>query len=133
MRFFFISMYCVCVQLKKSRSDAEDRRRKSLLPWHRKNRSKSKDRGESEYSKARTRREQFDTVSIRSDVTSSRSSLASWDLALRGSLSRQVSTGQIFSRNLSSKLISSKLLSSSSFSLLHLEIHLNERIHPSVV
>ena len=79
-------------QLKKSRSDAEDCRRKSLLPWHRKNRSKSKDRGESEYSKLRTRRDQFDTVSIRSDVTSSRSSLASWDLALRGSLSRQVST-----------------------------------------
>lgn len=30
-----------------------------------------------------------DTVSVRSDVTSSRSSLASWDLALRGSFSRQ--------------------------------------------
>ncbi|XP_034233546.1 regulator of G-protein signaling loco-like isoform X3 [Thrips palmi] len=90
-------------KLKKSRSDAEDRRRKSLLPWHRKNRSKSKDRGESEYSKARTRREQFDTVSIRSDVTSSRSSLASWDLALRGSLSRQsVTSGDTSERENSS-------------------------------
>lgn len=29
-------------KLKKSLSNAEDRRRKSLLPWHRKNRSKSK-------------------------------------------------------------------------------------------
>ncbi|XP_018328425.1 regulator of G-protein signaling loco isoform X3 [Agrilus planipennis] len=36
-------------KLKKSLSNAEDRRRKSLLPWHRKNRSKSKDRGETEY------------------------------------------------------------------------------------
>jgi regulator of G-protein signaling len=36
-----------------------------------------------------------DTVSVRSDVTSSRSSLASWDLALRGSFSRQsVTSGE---------------------------------------
>ncbi|XP_071054310.1 regulator of G-protein signaling loco isoform X2 [Onthophagus taurus] len=33
-------------KLKKSLSNAEDRRRKSLLPWHKKNRSKSKDRGD---------------------------------------------------------------------------------------
>ncbi|XP_060645999.1 regulator of G-protein signaling loco isoform X1 [Drosophila nasuta] len=33
-------------QLKKSASNAEDRRRKSLLPWHRKTRSKSRDRSE---------------------------------------------------------------------------------------
>ncbi|XP_017131382.1 regulator of G-protein signaling loco isoform X1 [Drosophila elegans] len=33
-------------KLKKSASNAEDRRRKSLLPWHRKTRSKSRDRGE---------------------------------------------------------------------------------------
>jgi len=32
--------------LKKSASNAEDRRRKSLLPWHRKTRSKSRDRNE---------------------------------------------------------------------------------------
>lgn len=85
-------------KLKKSRSDAEDRRRKSLLPWHRKNRSKSKDRGESEYNKLRMmqqKRDTEDTVSVRSDVTSSRSSLASWDLALRGSFSRQsVTSGE---------------------------------------
>ncbi|KAF5290605.1 hypothetical protein FQA39_LY14671 [Lamprigera yunnana] len=36
-------------KLKKSLSNAEDRWRKSLLPWHRKNRSKSKDRGEVDY------------------------------------------------------------------------------------
>lgn len=81
-------------KLKKSRSDAEDRRRKSLLPWHRKNRSKSKDRGESEYNNKlrmlHQKQESEDTVSVRSDVTSSRSSLASWDVALRGSFSRQV-------------------------------------------
>ncbi|GLV40551.1 locomotion defects [Carabus blaptoides fortunei] len=40
-------------KLKKSLSNAEDRRRKSLLPWHRKNRSKSKDRGETEYNNQR--------------------------------------------------------------------------------
>ena len=33
-------------KLKKSLSNAEDRRRKSLLPWNRKVRCKSKDRGE---------------------------------------------------------------------------------------
>ncbi|XP_034489329.1 regulator of G-protein signaling loco isoform X1 [Drosophila innubila] len=33
-------------KLKKSASNAEDRRRKSLLPWHRKTRSKSRDRSE---------------------------------------------------------------------------------------
>lgn len=79
-------------KLKKSRSDAEDCRRKSLLPWHRKNRSKSKDRGESEYklSTSDPKRENEDVVSVRSEITSSRSSLASWDLALRGSFSRQV-------------------------------------------
>ena len=33
-------------KLKKSLSNAEDRRRKSLLPWHRKTRSKSKDRSD---------------------------------------------------------------------------------------
>lgn len=33
-------------KLKKSLSNAEDRRRKSLLPWHRKTRCKSKDRNE---------------------------------------------------------------------------------------
>lgn len=79
-------------KLKKSRSDADDCRRKSLLPWHKKNRSKSKDRGESEYklSTMEQKRENEDVISIKSEITSSRSSLASWDLALRGSFSRQV-------------------------------------------
>ncbi|XP_012058166.1 PREDICTED: regulator of G-protein signaling loco [Atta cephalotes] len=89
------------VKLKKSHSDAEDRCRKSLLPWNRKNRSKSKDRGESEYNKTPSRSETIyksftvikretegnnneDTVSI----SSSRSSLASWDLALRQSFNK---------------------------------------------
>ncbi|XP_020295874.1 regulator of G-protein signaling loco isoform X2 [Pseudomyrmex gracilis] len=89
------------VKLKKSHSDAEDRCRKSILPWNRKNRSKSKDRGESEYNKAPSRNETIyksftaikretegnnneDSVSI----SSSRSSLASWDLALRQSFNK---------------------------------------------
>ncbi|XP_076164696.1 regulator of G protein signaling family member locomotion defects isoform X2 [Ptiloglossa arizonensis] len=87
------------VKLKKSHSDAEDRCRKSILPWNRKNRSKSKDRGESEYSKAPSRSEtiykSFTTMKREAEgnnnddsisISSSRSSLASWDLALRQSL-----------------------------------------------
>uniref|UniRef100_A0A1I8NMK1 Regulator of G-protein signaling loco n=2 Tax=Stomoxys calcitrans TaxID=35570 RepID=A0A1I8NMK1_STOCA len=35
---------CASPKLKKSASNAEDRRRKILLPWHRKTRSKSRDR-----------------------------------------------------------------------------------------
>lgn len=75
--------------MKKSQSDAEDRRRKSLLPWGRKNsgqsRSKSRDRGAEE-------KVQDDSSSVRSELTGSRSSLASSDLALiqRNSNSRQV-------------------------------------------
>ncbi|XP_014482054.1 PREDICTED: regulator of G-protein signaling loco isoform X2 [Dinoponera quadriceps] len=89
------------VKLKKSHSDAEDRCRKSILPWNRKNRSKSKDRGETEYNKVPSRSETIyksftaikretegnnneDSVSI----SSSRSSLASWDLALRQSFNK---------------------------------------------
>ncbi|XP_011302728.1 regulator of G-protein signaling loco isoform X3 [Fopius arisanus] len=89
------------VKLKKSHSDAEDRCRKSILPWHRKNRSKSKDRGESEYNKTPSRGEPIyksfttikrDTEGNNNDdtisISSSRSSLASWDLALRQSFSK---------------------------------------------
>lgn len=75
-------------KLKKSLSNAEDRRRKSLLPWHRKNRSKSKDRGESEY-----HQEKSDIIHSNesvngkmsgggSDIHSSKSSLTSLDLAI---------------------------------------------------
>nr|XP_012146955.1 PREDICTED: regulator of G-protein signaling loco isoform X2 [Megachile rotundata] len=86
------------VKLKKSHSDAEDRCRKSILPWNRKNRSKSKDRGETEYNKTPSRNEtiykSFTTMKREAEgnnnddsisISSSRSSLASWDLALRQS------------------------------------------------
>ncbi|KAL7293981.1 hypothetical protein TKK_0012558 [Trichogramma kaykai] len=88
-------------KLKKSVSDAEDRCRKSILPWNRKNRSKSKDRGESEYNKTPNRGEKiyksFSTIQRENDgnieedgasISSSRSSLASWDLALRQSFTK---------------------------------------------
>ncbi|XP_063853944.1 regulator of G-protein signaling loco-like isoform X2 [Scylla paramamosain] len=72
------------VKLKKSRSDADERRRKSLLPWNRKDRSKSKDRGEAEYRrrKKNTLRNTSDSSSLRSDVSGSRTSLNSSDLPL---------------------------------------------------
>ncbi|KRT86723.1 hypothetical protein AMK59_2231, partial [Oryctes borbonicus] len=70
-------------KLKKSLSNAEDRRRKSLLPWYRKNRTKSKDRGEIEYGK---KSDSTETVSgsggdKANDVHSSKSSLTSLDFA----------------------------------------------------
>lgn len=75
-------------KLKKSLSNAEDRRRKSLLPWNRRNRSKSKDRGELEYNHHNTdaminsiNKTSRNTVST-SDVHSSKSSLTSLDLAV---------------------------------------------------
>lgn len=79
-------------KLKKSLSNAEDRRRKSLLPWHRKNRSKSKDRGESEYNERRIEANQDeDTQSVNNQnsvngLYSSKSSLTSLDLAMTTSL-----------------------------------------------
>ncbi|KAK0157788.1 hypothetical protein PV328_011480 [Microctonus aethiopoides] len=92
------------VKLKKSHSDAEDRCRKSILPWNRKNRSKSKDRGETEYNKTPNRGETIykSFTSIKRDnegnnnddntsISSSRSSLASWDLALRQSFTKHSS------------------------------------------
>ncbi|KAJ8924390.1 hypothetical protein NQ315_007186 [Exocentrus adspersus] len=71
-------------KLKKSLSNAEDRRRKSLLPWHRKNnRSKSKDRGEIEYNQKRndiiTSNENVNEIG---NLHSSHSSLTSLDLAI---------------------------------------------------
>lgn len=75
-------------KLKKSLSNAEDRRRKSLLPWHRKTssnqRSKSRERNETQKSwdgvltvpnKEENRR------LLSSDIHSSHSSLTSLDLA----------------------------------------------------
>ncbi|KAJ8978977.1 hypothetical protein NQ317_001450 [Molorchus minor] len=78
-------------KLKKSLSNAEDRRRKSLLPWHRKIRSKSKDRGEVEFvqkrndimSNSMTIGDQIRKNSG-SDTHSSHSSLTSLDLATTG-------------------------------------------------
>ncbi|CAH0552044.1 unnamed protein product [Brassicogethes aeneus] len=74
-------------KLKKSLSNAEDRRRKSLLPrsWHKKSRSKSKDRGEIEYNQHKRPdiRASSDNLSkdAKSDIHSSRSSLTSLDLS----------------------------------------------------
>ncbi|KAK7079539.1 LGN motif protein, partial [Halocaridina rubra] len=72
------------MKLKKSKSDADERRRKSLLPWHRKDRSKSKDRGEAEYRRKKkiNQRNQSDSSSVRSDMSGSRTSLNSSDLPL---------------------------------------------------
>ncbi|KAJ8930531.1 hypothetical protein NQ314_016644 [Rhamnusium bicolor] len=76
-------------KLKKSLSNAEDRRRKSLLPWHRKNRSKSKDRGEVDYIQRRndiiaSNENIEDQIgkNVGSDMHSSHSSLTSLDLAI---------------------------------------------------
>lgn len=78
-------------KLKKSLSNAEDRRRKSLLPWHRKTRCKSKDRDENskEFStKNSTSSSNSNTLKINSnhhsasDVHSSRSSLSSFDATI---------------------------------------------------
>ncbi|XP_062715505.1 regulator of G-protein signaling loco isoform X3 [Aedes albopictus] len=83
-------------KLKKSLSNAEDRRRKSLLPWHRKTRSKSKDRGDSESRKESGKSSlsngggtggSSNTLKVlstnsTSDIHSSRSSLASFDAAI---------------------------------------------------
>lgn len=83
-------------KLKKSLSNAEDRRRKSLLPWHRKNRSKSKDRGEIEYIQKKNdvvaSNENVDQTgkSGRNDLHSSHSSLTSLDLAITNQVSRKI-------------------------------------------
>ncbi|XP_062564387.1 regulator of G-protein signaling loco isoform X4 [Armigeres subalbatus] len=83
-------------KLKKSLSNAEDRRRKSLLPWHRKTRCKSKDRAESEGRKESAKSSlsngggtggSSNTLKVMStnstsDIHSSRSSLASFDAAI---------------------------------------------------
>lgn len=66
-------------KLKKSLSNAEDRRRKSLLPWHRKTRCKSKDR--SEETEPENNHSTLKKGSGNGDVHSSRSSLSSFDTA----------------------------------------------------
>ncbi|KAF0302019.1 Regulator of G-protein signaling loco [Amphibalanus amphitrite] len=76
---------------KGGKQESGERRRKSLLPWHRKDRSKSKDRGEADYKRKKRQREREETGSVRSDLSGSRSSLASADLAnlQRNAVSRE--------------------------------------------
>lgn len=73
-------------KLKKSLSNAEDRRRKSLLPWHRKARCKSKDREEIKES-MKNSTSSSNTLKHNSnhsipDIHSSRSSLSSFDATI---------------------------------------------------
>ncbi|KAK9891093.1 hypothetical protein WA026_013414 [Henosepilachna vigintioctopunctata] len=75
------------IKLKKSLSNAEDRRRKSLLPWHRKTRSKSKDRptnGETTPASVIV-----DSGCRRNEIHSSKSSLTSLDLAMANNFQNQ--------------------------------------------
>lgn len=62
-------------KLKKSLSNAEDRRRKSLLPWHRKTRCKSKDRDDVSLAEQKPSSNTLKANSG-SDIHSSRSSLS---------------------------------------------------------
>lgn len=79
-------------KLKKSLSNAEDRRRKSLLPWHRKTRCKSKDRNEEPQLTVKSLLfastnsipkavNATATLNGNSEIASSRSSLSSFDAA----------------------------------------------------
>lgn len=70
-------------KLKKSLSNAEDRRRKSLLPWHRKARCKSKDRDDSKLKESNGKSNGSSSNTLKlpsnnstSDIHSSRSSLS---------------------------------------------------------
>lgn len=68
-------------KLKKSLSNAEDRRRKSLLPWHRRARCKSKDRFDEIPSSSKSGLNSTNTLRVVStnscsDIHSSRSSLS---------------------------------------------------------
>lgn len=69
-------------KIKKSLSNAEDRRRKSLLPWHRKARCKSKDRSDDGLLQAGYKSTHGSNSNLSSDLHSSRSSLSSFDAAI---------------------------------------------------
>lgn len=73
-------------KLKKSLSNAEDRRRKSLLPWHRKARCKSKDRDEAKEamknSTSSSNTLKHNSNHSAGDIHSSRSSLSSFDATI---------------------------------------------------
>lgn len=102
-------------QLKKSRSDADERQRKSLLPWSRKTRAKSRDR-----------------VSLDRDdssISSSRSSLTTWDVPLSSGLCRVIlpdgSTAVVHTRPnqtvryLISRLLDKRALAYNDFQVVH--------------
>ncbi|KAG5680659.1 hypothetical protein PVAND_010153 [Polypedilum vanderplanki] len=74
----------VSSKLKKSLSNAEDRRRKSLLPWNRKTRCKSKDREEENKKNSTSSSNTLKHNSNQSggDIHSSRSSLSSFDATI---------------------------------------------------
>lgn len=80
----------VPTKLKKSLSNAEDRRRKSLLPWNRKVRCKSKDRNEE---MLRNESHKNDANQSQNDIHSSRSSLSSFDVVMTGRTNGAVSPG----------------------------------------
>ncbi|XP_026461742.1 regulator of G-protein signaling loco-like [Ctenocephalides felis] len=84
-------------KLKKSLSNAEDRRRKSLMPWHRKTRCKSKDRGEQDYKggQGSALAKQSALSASNAEVHSSVGSLASWDAALNKQLESPFDDTQI--------------------------------------
>ncbi|KAI9582942.1 regulator of G-protein signaling loco-like [Glossina fuscipes] len=75
--------------LKKSASNAEDRRRKSLLPWHRKMRRKSRDLSEENVRRQTCKNFALTSKNQRStffnDLHGSRSSLSSYDASMMGS------------------------------------------------
>lgn len=83
----------VTSKLKKSLSNAEDRRRKSLLPWHRKTRCKSKDRHEeqNEKSAAPGHSSHLNVNHSQNDIHSSRSSLSSFDAVMSSRVNGAVS------------------------------------------
>ncbi|CAB0011575.1 unnamed protein product, partial [Nesidiocoris tenuis] len=102
-------------KLKKSRSDADERQRKSLLPWSRKTRAKSRDR-----------------VSLDRDdssISSSRSSLTTWDVPLSSGLCRVIlpdgSTAVVHTRPnqtvryLISRLLDKRALAYNDFQVVH--------------
>lgn len=86
LRITILQAPTTTTKLKKSLSNAEDRRRKSLLPWHRKARCKSKDRDENKES-MKNSTSSSNTLKHNSnhsvaDIHSSRSSLSSFDATI---------------------------------------------------
>ncbi|KAL3289063.1 hypothetical protein HHI36_003505, partial [Cryptolaemus montrouzieri] len=89
------------IKLKKSLSNAEDRRRKSLLPWHRKSRSKSKERLENgDFLSARQ-----EHCGQKNEIHSSRSSLTSLDLAITNNLQNQKEDTESFTGSVLCRMI----------------------------